>query len=270
MTLKKLVDSQFPALAATWRLFRDRRLAARRPFIRVPLGFEMIGTPEMAESRLNSGELSLFLELLTSTDVFIDIGANCGLFTLAARHFGVSGVAVEPNQENIETLLQNLQRNNFTDVEVLHLALASKVDVLPLFGGGEGASLTKGWGGIVSNYSRLVPVNTLDNLFRGRFVGRRVLIKLDVEGNEYDVLSGASELLAQTPAPVWLVEHGFKENFSEEINPRFRDLFNLFRQRSYKCCTADLARRPVSEVDIERWIANGHRDFGYLNYLFCQ
>jgi FkbM family methyltransferase len=270
MNLKKFVDTRLPNLAAHWRLLRDQRLAARRKFTKIALGFEMCGTSDMAESRLDSGELLLFLAQLKTTDVLIDVGANCGLFTLAASYNGVKAVAVEPNQENLVTLLLNLQKNKITDAEVFHLALADKVNVLPLFGGGEGASLTKGWGGIASNYSRLVPVNTLDNLFHHRFTGKRLLVKLDVEGNEYDVLCGAREILTRTPAPMWLVEHGFKENFSGVINPHFRDLFELFWESGYRCFTGDTERRPVLEADIARWMVNGQRDFGYLNYLFCR
>jgi FkbM family methyltransferase len=267
MSLKHFVDSRFPTLAANWRLFRDRRLAARRRFAKNALGFEMIGPGDMAESR---GELTVFLTQLKTADVLLDIGANAGVFTLVACCNGVKVVSAEPNLENLEILLLNLNKNNFRDVEVFHLALAEKVNVLPLFGGGEGASLTKGWGGIVSNYSRLVPVNTLDNLFSDRFAGKRLLVKLDVEGNEYDVLCGARELLTRTPAPVWLVENAFKENFSGGVNPHFRDVFKLFWSSGYRCFTADSDQRPVSEVDITRWLTSGERDFGYLNYLFCQ
>lgn len=222
----------------------------------------------MAGARSESADLALFLELGKGADVFIDIGANCGLFTLAARHFGLPGIAVEPNLENINALLLNLKRNNFTEVEVLPLALSSKVDVLPLFGGQEGASLTKGWGGIASNYSRLAPVNTMDNLFGDRFPEKRLLVKMDVEGNEYDVLSGATRIINRTPAPVWIVEHGFRENFSGKVNPHFRDLFEVFWKNGYQSFTADENKRPVLEADVDRWLASGTRDFGFLNYLF--
>lgn len=270
MSLKKLVDRRLPWLAATVRLIRDQQLAAKWEVSRVHLGFEMAGPPGMAGARAESEELNLFLELGRSADAFIDIGANCGLFTLAARHAGVPGVAIEPNLENVRALLINLERNSFTDVEVFPLALSDNVGVLPLYGGQEGGSLTKGWSGIASNYARLTPVNTMDGLFGGRFAGKRLVVKMDVEGNEYEVLRGANSLLAQAPSPAWIVEHGFRENFSGQVNPRFRALFELFWARGYRSFTADSARRPVFEADVDRWLTNGIRDFGFLNYLFLR
>ena len=270
MYLKKFVDTRLPWLASTLRVIRDQRLAAKWRISHVPLGFEMVGPPGMAGARSESEDLTLFLELTKNADAFIDIGANCGLFTLAARHSGLRGVAIEPNLENVRALLLNLTRNDFTDIEVFPVALSREVAVLPLYGGQEGASLRKGWSGISGNYSRLTPVNTIDTLFGERFVGKRLIVKLDVEGNEYDTLLGAAGFMARSPAPVWIVEHGFRENFSEQINPRFRALFELFWKHGYQCFTADSARRPVSEDDVGRWLATGVRDFGFLNYLFLR
>lgn len=269
-SLRKLADTRLPWLASHYRLIRDQWRASRWPVSAVPQGLQVIAPPGMVASRAAAGELDNLLELLADTDVFIDAGAHCGLFTLTARRSGVAGVAIEPNRENFNVLLLNLRANQFTDVEALHLALSESVDVLPLFGGLEGASLNRMWGGIASTYSRLVPVNTMDNLFGDRFAGKRLLVKVDVEGNEYSVVRGAGRLLCRTPAPVWIIEHGFTENFSGLINPRFRDLFGLFWEKGYRCYTADAARRSVSEADVNRWLASGERDFGSLNYVFCR
>ena len=47
------------------------------------------------------------------------------------------------------------------------------------------------------------------------------------------------------PAPFWLLEHGFRENFAGRINPRFRELFERFWQSGYTCVTADADRRTI-------------------------
>ena len=270
MNIKNWIDIRIPWAAATYRLIRDQRKAARWRFSKTPLGFVMIGVPGIAASRRDTGEMALLLELLKSADLFVDVGANCGLFTLAARHAGIKCIAIEPNLENMNALLANVKENQFDDIEVFPIALAAKISVLPLFGGGEGASLTKGWGGMLNTYSRLVAVNTIDNLILSRFQGRRLLVKIDVEGNEFDVLNGAVDALRSEPSPMWLIEHGFKENFSNGVNPRFYDVFDLFWRNGYRCITADNARREVAESDVKRWLANGDRDFGFLNYLFTR
>jgi FkbM family methyltransferase len=266
-TIRSLVDSTFPWLASTYRLIRDQRKAARWRKAMTPLGIEMVGVARMGESRDGSGELTLLSNLLDDRKVFVDVGANCGFFTLAARKAGATCIAIEPNADNLRALFVNLRDNQFRDVEVFPVALSGSPDLLPLFGGGEGASLEKNWGGMRNTYSRIVPCNTLDNIVAGRFPNQRMLIKVDVEGHELEVLRGATSLIDRTPAPAWLLEHGFRENFEGRINPNFRELFELFWQSGYQCVTADAARRPVTAEDVDRWLGQGERDFGFLNYL---
>lgn len=230
----------------------------------------MYGAKHMAESRLESGELPLFVSLLERTDVFVDVGANCGLFTLMALKAGIKTVSIEPNLENIEILLFNLRDYKFTDVEVFPVAVSCQPEILPLFGGGEGASLLKNWGGMTNTYSRLVPVNSLDNLLAGRFSRERLLIKLDVEGQEFHVLQGAVKLMERNSDSMWIIEHGLTENFAGKSNPHFIELFEMFWNRGYSCFTADDQKRPIHSDDVVRWMDSGKRDFGYLNYLFCK
>ena len=181
-------DTHFPQAAATYRFLRDQRLAKAWRMLPTPCGFDMIESKGHADSRLESGEMPLFLDLLRTTDVFVDVGANFGVFTLMARAKGISCVAIEPEPANLAVLLANLQHNDYCDVEVFPIALSKAPALLPLFSGGEGASLVSNWGGMASTYSRNLPVNTLDNLISWRFPRARLLIKVDVEGHELAVL----------------------------------------------------------------------------------
>lgn len=264
------LDTYFPRAAVTYRFLRDQRLAKKWRILPTPFGFDMIESRGHAESRLESGEMPLFLDLLKTTDVLVDVGANFGVFTLAARAKKIICIAIEPEPANLAALLANLQHNGFDDVEVFPVALSKAPSLLPLFGGGEGASLVNNWGGMARTYSRLVPVNTLDNLVSWRFPKARLLIKVDVEGHEYAVLQGATRMLDRIPAPVWLLEHCFKENFNGAINPYYGELFDEFFRRDYRCITADAQRRQVKDTDVQRWLGTGTRDFGYLNFLFLK
>ena len=64
------------------------------------LGFDFIGDPGMPESRAASREVSMLCELLQGKGRFVDIGANCGLYSLIAAKAGVPVLAVEPNPLN--------------------------------------------------------------------------------------------------------------------------------------------------------------------------
>ena len=118
-----------------------------------------------------------------------------------------------------------------------------------------------------STHSVMVPVTTLDRVLSGRFLGEPLLIKIDVEGHEYDVLLGAHDTLMR-PNATWIIEHGLTENF-ETINPHFHDLFDIFWQNGYEAHSL-APSRLVSHSDIERWLQQGKRDFGSINFLFVK
>jgi FkbM family methyltransferase len=270
MSIRTFIDKRFPQLARGYRFIRDQRAFSRRKMRSTAFGFDFIGGDESADYHSVDGELKLFRELLLRTDLFVDVGANCGLFTLIAGKAGIRTLAFEPNLENYRFLLENLHHNRITTVEAFQIALSKDAGVLPLFGGGELASLEPNWCGVLNTYSRLVAVNTLDHLVTARFAQERLLIKIDVEGHEFDVLRGAGNLLKRSPAPVWLLEHGYKENFDGKVNPHFQELFDFFWRNGYACFTADGGRRKVLPEDVSRWLAQGARDFGFLNYLFSK
>jgi FkbM family methyltransferase len=222
----------------------------------------------MEASRDQSGETELVIESLRTADVFVDGGSNTGFFSMLAGQEGVACIAFEPQPLNFNLLLRNIERNGFKDIDAYKIALGRNRTRLQLWGGGEGASLESNWGGMKSTYSVEVEVDSLDNLIADRFLIEELFIKIDVEGHEYEALRGAGRLLSRSPSPVWLIEIGFKENFSGGINPDFLKIFELFWTQGYVAITADYERRPVERADIDRWIRNGIRDFGGVNYLF--
>jgi len=232
------------------------------------LGFAFIGPDGMPESRTVSGEVAMLRELLRGRDLFVDVGANCGLYSLIACHAGVPVLAIEPNDLNFRRLQENLVHNRYEKAEALNVALGEVKGKCLLYGGGEGASLLKNWGGMASTYAREVEVETLEGLLRSRPSTERILIKIDVEGHEPAVLSGARGLLMREKAPTWIIEHSFRENQDGGVNPRFLDLFELFWNAGYQCLTFDRERRIVRRDDVDRWLRTGVRDFGDVNYIF--
>lgn len=221
----------------------------------------------MQDGSFEPEERAFLSRRLATTDVFVDIGANAGYFTCMARHAGARVVAVEPAAQNLHLLFKNIHANTWSDVEVFPVGLAERPGLGTLYGDGTGASLTSGWSGISEAWQHTIPLTTLDVLLAGRFADQRLLVKIDVEGAEHGVVSGARETLARRPAPVWLVEVCFTENFADGVNPHFADVFQRFWAAGY-CSTSLDASRPVRPDDVERWIRNRRRDFGYVSYVF--
>ncbi len=268
--LKPLVE-RYPALAATYRQAREQWHLWRMRPRRTPHGFVLLGDDTMFDGRFEPEETRLAKELLPSSDVFVDVGANVGYYACLAASMGVHAVAVEPMASNLACLYKSLEHNGFDAVEVVPMGVADAPGLRRLYGGATGASLVPGWSNTTEAFSRTISVTTLDNVLRGRFEGQRMLVKMDIEGAEWAALRGATETLARSPAPAWLVEVCLTENLpAGQQNPHFADVFALFREHGYACHTVDAARRPVEADDVARWVAQGRRDFGTYSFLFTR
>ena len=142
-----------------------------------------------------------------------DVGANVGIFSLAAAQRKAHVLAIEPDPwlcsllrasaehpDNLELMLDPICVAVAAEAGTAHLAIARRgraSNFLHSFGGRNDA------GGVRSLC--LVPVLTLDLLLQGQ--PPPTLIKIDVEGAEVAVLNGAQTLLSQV-RPTILVEVG--------------------------------------------------------------
>ena len=139
--------------------------------------------------------------VLHEGDIFIDVGANVGGYSVRACKMGAQVIAVEPDPDNYRVLKINLKLNQFFDAQVLNIAAGRREEVLELYEGSKGAPvgyslLQAGSGGKVKCSVDVKPLDVailplLDN-------GRVDLLKIDVEGVEVDVIKGALDLLKRT------------------------------------------------------------------------
>jgi FkbM family methyltransferase len=246
---------------------RQRREFRGRQLANTPFGFQFVGPDSMQDGTFEPKEVAFLRARLAHADVFVDVGANVGYFTCIARKCGKRVVAVEPASRNLDLLFRNVGANGWNDVEIFPVGLADHPGLGTLYGDGTGASMVTRWAGMSEAWQRTIPLSTMDVLLAGRFRDERLLIKIDVEGVEHAVLAGAGHTLARQPAPVWLVEVCFSENFATGINPHFRAVFDRFWAMGYSASSLE-AEQPVSREDVSRWIRTGQRDFGYVSFIF--
>ena len=264
---RHIIDTWLPSIGRAYRSIRDES-AAMAPPVPTPFGFKLAGNVAMAAGVFETEEIEVFLRLLQKASTCIDIGANIGLYTCLAAAQGKHVVAIEPLSVNLTALYRNLLCNSFLDIEVFPVGLSGKAGIKRLFGGNTGASFVPGWAGASDKRNELVPVSTLDLIVQTRFDGQALLIKMDVEGFEYEVLLGAEHTLGLSPRPMWLVEICLSEHFPDGLNDKFYNTFDAFWRRGYEARTANREERLIHADDVSRWVKQGYVDFGSHNYLF--
>jgi FkbM family methyltransferase len=134
-------------------------------------------------------------DVLKPGDTFWDIGANMGGITrLASRLVGPKGVviAVEASLTNFRKLSNNVVVNHLNNVFLIRGAAWSSADQsLTLFNGDGGNDSLFASDRLLTNSEKVLAL-TLDDL--SVLYGVPNLIKLDIEGSEYEALLGAEKI----------------------------------------------------------------------------
>lgn len=239
-----------------------------------PYGFKLAGSKSIHHIAMQRGEFepeetSLFKEEFQHADVFVDVGANIGFYSCLAKVAGRHVVAIEPLPKNLEHLFTNILANDWADIEVFPVGLSEHPGLATLYGASStGASLIGSWAGASRYFKRTIPLSTLDILLGNRFSGKKIFIKIDVEGVEYSVLLGAAATIKLNPKPTWVIEVCLNEYHPDGINPNFQNTFNLFWLHGYEVRTADKNNRLIKHEDVVRWVECGRCDSGTINYKF--
>ena len=253
---RKAIDTFAPPLGWWYRMLRDA--TSRRRARKTQYGFTLSGDPTMAVEGWEAEEIGAFLAMIETHDVVADIGANVGMYTCLAASRGKPVIAFEPSARNLSYLYRNLWDNAFRGVEVFPMGLARRPGLGRIYGYGGIASFVPGWAQAREARFTLGPLTTLDSVVAGRFGGKRLLIKLDVEGFELEVLAGAEETLRLVPKPTWLIEILLRDEvIPGGVNPNFSETFQIFWEHGYQCRKLDAALTRVLPDDVRRWVING-------------
>ena len=161
-------------------------------------------------------ESLLIMRLLPHVDLFVDVGANIVFYSLMAARVSRESlcvVAFEPERQNYGKLELAIQSNDLgAKIRAFPMAIGSKMQRLRLqlsSSGSGGHSAAPPENIQMSEECEIVESTTLDEVQKTQFPQRpRTLIKLDVEGFEYEALCGAENWLAVPQAPIILFEAG--------------------------------------------------------------
>jgi FkbM family methyltransferase len=182
--------------------------------------------------------LALYQKLLRPGDVFVDIGAHVGFHSLVARQLvGPTGlvIGIEPQPYNAHKILANWRANNFTNLKLVIAAA-----------GAENRSVTLSdqvlidrslltlleCGGKNEAQKFEVPLVRLDSLFQRHRIKDVKLLKIDVEGYEFEVVMGAGERLPD-------MKNIILEILDTTTRDRIEALTELLRSNGFELLTID-------------------------------
>jgi len=135
-------------------------------------------------------EMEIWAAWLRPGDLFVDVGANSGAYTLWAADLGANVIAIEPSPKAYRQLRKNLDLNGYR-VEVIAAAAGDRSGMITV-------TADLGTMNHLSLDSHLagdqVPMITLDDVIGDRDVAG---VKVDVEGAERLVLNGATRALRE-------------------------------------------------------------------------
>lgn len=162
-------------------------------------GDQMISARLRQEHIWERYETRLTLQHLQAGDVYVDVGANIGYYTLlAAQRVGVQGkvVAYEPDPDNFALLSSNVALNNLSQVHTFPYALYDKNGEGKLFLSGDNFGDHRVYGSAEERHSRAI---TLVN--GGEHVSRQTdridFLKIDTQGAEFFVVNGLQDVIMQ-------------------------------------------------------------------------
>jgi FkbM family methyltransferase len=199
-------------------------------------------------------DMNFIYNLVKTDDIFFDVGANIGTYSLLAASKITNGkiYAFEPVLLNIDKLSQNIKLNNFDNrIEIIEKVVTDSNGIEPFVS----CEITE-----ISHISHLngfkeekhlmLPSVKLDTFAKENGVSYVETLKIDVEGAEYKVLEGFNEYLTEGNVGVLLIELSPKAKFFG-IEPT--KVFTFLIQRNYNLYTFNRSNRlDLMDVDTFR------------------
>ncbi len=162
-----------------------------------------------------------WIENFKVNSVFWDVGANIGLYScFASRQKKAKTFAFEPSVFNLEVLSKNIYCNNLSDkIIIIPLSLTSETKISSfnmskIEVGGARSSFSENYDEEGNVFNPVFKYNTLgisgNDIVKKFNIDKPDYIKIDVDGIEYLVLNGLSEILDDTSSILIEVTESFK------------------------------------------------------------
>lgn len=185
---------------------------------------------------------SSFLRTLSLEDkVVYDVGAFEGVLTLFFARRAKQVIAYEPNPRNYARCLENIRLNNFKNVQLLNRGVSDRPGIInltydplmPGAGSGEMAIADQISSSIKSSQNLKIPVVSLDDDIDLNDLAAPDLIKIDIEGMEFQALKGMQRTLRERHPDLFIEMHGATPKEKVEIAEAVIELLEACGYRTF-------------------------------------
>jgi FkbM family methyltransferase len=221
--------------------------------------------------------LRLWVDRAKICGTVFDIGANTGLYSLAAAaaNAEASIVAFEPLPEALKRLELNVQVNDFQSVRTSQFAVANAPATVALEFNKKAYRLINTGGRVRSTSSAQSPnigritARTIkfDEVLDQMKVVGRMLVKIDVEGGEEAVLVGGETILQQHCPDIFLeiLDPEKVENLLAYLRPRGYRFFRIL-ETSEQIVSEEISASLAYNYGDWNWFATVDLDFSPSRY----
>jgi FkbM family methyltransferase len=132
-------------------------------------------------------EMLVWQRVLRSGDLFVDVGANIGTYTILAGDLGAEVIAFEPAADTFALLMENVALNEYP-TQAIQAAAGSRCGTARFTNNRDCVNRLDPEGDVVTK------IVTIDSVINHRMVAG---MKVDVEGFEIEVLRGCEQALSE-------------------------------------------------------------------------
>ena len=166
-------------------------------------------------------------EFLRPDDVFYDVGANVGAYSLVASKIlnSIKVYAFEPGYSSFFDLVENIRINKCESIiHPVNIALSEKTTIGVFnYSSTDAGSASHAFGDALNQYGKsfkpvmiqVMPSYSIDDFIN--YIEPPTIIKIDVDGIEKDVLLGGRKILASGTVKTLLIELIDGDKRTEEV-----------------------------------------------------
>jgi FkbM family methyltransferase len=188
----------------------------------------------LATNDYDKTEIGIVLRLLNDGDIFFDIGANIGLYSLlvAKQKPDCKILSFEPMPVTFANLKSNIALNNLDNIQAFPIALWKENEQLK-FHFTKSSTPSSSVAKLYDDAEEIIVDGVkLDDFFARNYFDKIDLMKIDVEGAELMALQGAKEMLKRF-SPIVFAE--LFRGWSEKLGYNHNQTLSYMKQLGY-CC----------------------------------